>query len=53
MITLPPRDTHQARCENFESTETAASEQPIFSNSLCRSENAMISVGQTKVQSRG
>lgn len=40
-------------CENLESTETAMTSQPISLNSLALLLKAMISVGQTKVKSRG
>lgn len=43
--------TYHAKCEKWESVEAATISQSIFRNSSARSENAMISVGQTKVLS--
>ena len=40
-------------CENFESTEQARTSHPISLNYLALLLKAIISVGQTKVKSRG
>lgn len=47
-----PRD-YQAKWEKCESTEAAMTSHPIFLKSSAASLNAIISVGHTKVKSRG
>jgi hypothetical protein len=43
----------QAKCEYLESVEAAKTATPSLLNWSAASENAMISVGQTKVKSNG
>ena len=43
------KQPYQAKCEYWESTEQAMTSQLIARNSLTRSLNAIISVGQTNV----
>lgn len=46
-------DAHQARWQKCESTDAPITSQSIFLNSSAASLKAMISVGHTKVKSRG
>ncbi len=58
-ISMAPRPpsfldlSEYSMCENFESTEQARTSHPICLNYLALLLKAIISVGQTKVKSRG